>query len=81
MWYNDHAGRARQCFPSEIDECQESLLNGGFRLKVYYVVYSFGSYYREHTHVYAESKREVRKIMKSQFGSRVVIHEIEKEEY
>jgi len=48
-------------------------------MKVYSVVYSFGSYYREHTHVYAESKREVRKIMKNQFGSSVVIHEIEEE--
>ena len=48
-------------------------------MKVYYVVYSFGSYYREHTHVYADSKREVRRILKNQFGSGVVLHEIEKE--
>ena len=48
-------------------------------MKVYCVVYSFGSYYREHTHVYADSKREVRRILKNQFGSGVVIHEIEKE--
>jgi len=46
-------------------------------MKVYYVVYSFGSYDYEHTHVYADSKREVRKILKNQFGSNVVIHEIE----
>lgn len=50
-------------------------------MKVYSVVYSFGSYYREHTHVYADNKREVRKIMRDQFGSNVVIHEIEKEDY
>jgi hypothetical protein len=48
-------------------------------MKVYSVVYSFGSYYREYARVFADNKREVRKIMKNQFGSNVVIHEIEEE--
>ena len=79
MWYNNHAGEARRCLPDRIDECQYRLPIGGISLKVYYVVYSFGSYYREHTHVYAGNRREVRRIMKNQFGSGVVIHEIEEE--
>lgn len=48
-------------------------------MKVYYVVYSFADYDYEHTHVYADNKRQVRRIMKNQFGTRVVIHEIEEE--
>ena len=49
-------------------------------MKVYDVVYSFGSYYRERTHVFAYNKREVRRIMRNQFGKGVVIHEIEEED-
>ncbi len=93
MWYNNHAGMARRCFVEGIDERQEMLLNGGLRLKgiyevsfrggervnIYEVTYSFADYDYEHARVWAANKREVRKIMKNQFGSNVVIHEIEKE--
>ena len=50
-------------------------------MNVYDVTYSFADYDYEHTHVYADNKRQVRQIMKRQFGSNVKIIEIEEEDY
>ena len=49
-------------------------------MKRYLVTYGFADYDYEHTVVYADSKAEVRKIMRREIGSRVKIHEIEVEE-
>lgn len=49
-------------------------------MKRYFVTYGFADYDYEHTFVYADSKREVRKIMKRDVGTNVVIHEIEEDE-
>ena len=46
-------------------------------MKRYLVTYDFASYDYEHTIVYADSKSEVRKIMRREVGSTVRIREIE----
>ena len=69
MWYDIYAGKG---FPDA--------LNGGIDMKRYEVSYGFGSYDYERTFVYADSKAEVRRIMRREVGSGVVIHEIEEVE-
>lgn len=46
-------------------------------MKRYLVTYGFADYDFEHTVVWADSKAEVRKIMRREVGSGVKIHEIE----
>jgi len=46
-------------------------------MKVYDVCYNWQDYDYEHTTVYAENKREVRKIMRNHFGNGVEIVYIE----
>ena len=48
-------------------------------MKRYLVTYGFADYDYEHTYVYADSKREVRAVMRREVGKNVVIHEIEED--
>ena len=48
-------------------------------MKTYYVVFDFADYDYEHVYVHADNKREVRQIMKHQYGNKVHIHSIEEE--
>lgn len=49
-------------------------------MKTYYVTFDFGSYICEHTYVYADSKRQVKAIIKRQYGNDARIRTIEEEQ-
>lgn len=44
----------------------------------YYVLFDFGDYTFESVHVYADTKKQVRKLMENQYGKEVRIRRIEK---
>ena len=46
----------------------------------YFVVFGFGDYNYQHVYVYADNIRQVKTIMKRQYGRDVQIHTIELEE-
>lgn len=48
-------------------------------MKVYWVTFWYGGYSLESIKVYANSKKQVRRIMKRQFGVEAKIESIEKE--
>lgn len=49
--------------------------------KKYYVTYDLSDYDYEHTVVYAHNKWEVKRIMKHQYGTNVIIRDIEVSKY
>ena len=51
-----------------------------YAVKVYDVTFDFADYIYEHTKVYASNRKQVRAIMKAQYGNDVRIHLIENEE-
>lgn len=65
---------------SRLKNTESTILERGIDdMKIYYVVFDFADYDFEHVHVYADNKREVRRIMKNQYGNKVYIRSIEEE--
>lgn len=46
-------------------------------MKVFWVTFDFADYIWLSVEIYANNKREVRRIMKDHYGTKVIIHDIE----